>query len=371
MDMMSPRENTEETRHRRQAGAALRRWAEQGRPAGVVRVLERHGFGTVATGQLLAGTADGDRAGAVFEGTMDAVALPLLTAAVSTPGTAKGHVTEPDALAAGLACSGGAQLLGHPLPERAATVLGAALVAGEPCALASTVDGSAVLVAAGPGLTEVVGTLSGSNVGAGTDEVVLARMRELARTGATATEQGDAGGTPVLLDVWVPVTTMLIVGGGAIGAALAAQCELLGWAVRTETELEPAVLAAKEFTAADVLVLLDHGPAFDAVLVELLRSGRGFCGALGSRHTQEVRRRRLRAAGITEEELARLRTGRSGRGRRQAGGDGGVRGRGDPRCAAGAFRWPAGHRGGPHWWVTADAAGNRAAGPPGRCCSAR
>ena len=227
MDMV----NTEETRHRRQAGDALRRWAEQGRPAGVVRVLERHGFGTVATGQLLAGTADGDRAGALFEGTMDAVALSLLTSAVSTPGTAKGHVTEPDAVAAGLACSGGAQLLGHPLPTQAAAALGAALAESEPCALASTVDGSAVLVAAGPGLIDVVGTLGRRDV----DEVVLTRLRELARTGATATEQGDAGGIPVLLDVWVPVTTMLIVGRGAIGAALAAQCTLLSWAVRTET----------------------------------------------------------------------------------------------------------------------------------------
>lgn len=294
--------NTEETRQRRQAGDALRRWASQGRPSSVVRVLERHGFGTVATGQLMAGTDDGDRAGAVFEGTMDTVALPLLSSAVATPGTAKGHVTEPDALAAGLACSGGAQLLGHPLPVPAAAALGTSLADGEPCALASTVDGSAVLVAAGPGLTEVVGTLGGPEV----DEVVLARLRELARIGATATEQGDAAGTPVLIDVWVPVTTMLIVGSGAIGAALSAQCALLGWAVRTETELEPAIAAAKEFTAVDVLALLDHGPAFDAVLVELLRSGRGFCGALGSRHTQEVRRRRLRASGITEEELARL-----------------------------------------------------------------
>jgi xanthine dehydrogenase accessory factor len=267
-----------------------------------VRVLERHGFGTVATGQLLAGTGAGDRAGAVFEGTMDTVALPLLSSAVATPGTAKGHVTEPDALAAGLACSGGAQLLGHPLPVPAAAALGTSLADGEPCALASTVDGSAVLVAAGPGLTDVVGTLGGPEV----DEVVLARVRELARIGATATEQGAAAGTPVLIDVWVPVTTMLIVGGGAIGSALSAQCALLGWAVRTETELEPAIAAAKEFTAVDVLALLDHGPAFDAVLIELLRSGRGFCGALGSRHTQEVRRRRLRAAGITEEELARL-----------------------------------------------------------------
>jgi xanthine dehydrogenase accessory factor len=250
----------------------------------------------------MAGTGDGDRVGAVFEGTMDTVALPLLSSAVATPGTAKGHVTEPDALAAGLACSGGAQLLGHPLPVPAAAALGTSLADGEPCALASTVDGSAVLVAAGPGLTEVVGTLGGPEV----DEVVLARLRELARIGATATEQGDAAGTPVLIDVWVPVTTMLIVGSGAIGAALSAQCALLGWAVRTETELEPAIAAAKEFTAVDVLALLDHGPAFDAVLVELLRSGRGFCGALGSRHTQEVRRRRLRASGITEEELARL-----------------------------------------------------------------
>jgi xanthine dehydrogenase accessory factor len=294
--------STEETRYRRQAGAALRRWAEQGRPAGVVRVLERQGFGTVATGQLLAGTADGDRAGVLFEGTMDTVALPLLSSAVSTPGTAKGHVTERNAVDGGLACAGGAALLGHPLPAQAAAVLGAALADGVPSALASTVDGSAVLVAAGPGLSDVVGTLGGAEV----DEVVLARLRELARTGATATEQSEAGGIPVLIDVWVPVTTMLIVGRGAIGAALAAQCTLLGWAVRTETELEPAVVAARDFTAADVLVLLDHGPAFDAVLVELLRSGRGFCGALGSRHTQEVRRRRLRAAGITEEELARL-----------------------------------------------------------------
>ncbi len=304
MDTVSPiaTVSTEETRHRRQAGDALRRWAQQGRPSGVVRVLERHGFGTVATGQLLAGTADGDRAGAVFEGTMDTVALPLLTSAVSTPSTAKGHVTESDAVDAGLACSGGAQLLGHPLPAPAAAALGGALADGVPSALASTVDGSAVLVAVGSGLTEVIGTLGGPEV----DKVVLTKLRELARIGVTATEQGEADGIPVLIDVWVPVTTMLIVGRGAIETALAAQCELLGWAARTETELGAAVGAAKEFTAADVLVLLDHGPAFDAVLVELLTSGRGFCGALGSRHTQAVRRRRLQAAGITEEELGRL-----------------------------------------------------------------
>lgn len=295
--------STEEPRIRREAGDALRRWAEQGRPAGVVRVLERHGFGTVATGQLLAGTGDGERAGALFAGTMDSVALPLLSSAVSTPGTAKGHVTEPDAVDAGLACAGGARLLGHPLPAQAAAALGAALVEGVPSAMASTADGAAVLVATGAGLADVVGTLGSAEA----DETVLTRLRELARIGATATEQFEAVGVPVLADVWVPVTAMLVVGRGAIGAALSAQAALLGWAVRTETELEPAVTAAKEFTAADVLVLLDHAPSFDAVLIELLRSGRGFCGALGSRHTQAARRARLEAAGLTAEEMARLR----------------------------------------------------------------
>lgn len=294
--------STEEPRNRRLAGDALRRWAQEGRSAGVVRVLERHGFGTVATGQLLAGADDGQRAGALFAGTMDSVALPLLSSAVSTPGTAKGHVTEPDAVDAGLACAGGAQLLGHPLPAAAAAALGAALADGVPSAMASTADGAAVLVATGPGLTDVVGTLGSTEA----DQTVLARLRELARIGATATEQFDAAGVAVLADVWVPVTTMLVVGRGAIGAALSAQAKLLGWAVHTETELAPAVAAAKEFTAADVLVLLDHAPSFDAVLIELLRSGRGFCGALGSRHTQAARRTRLEAAGITETEMARL-----------------------------------------------------------------
>ena len=54
-----------------------------------------------------------------------------------------------------------------------------------------------------------------------------------------------------------------------------------------------------------MLVLLDHGPEFDAALIAGLR-GRGFIGALGSRHTQAARRERMLAAGVTEDELARL-----------------------------------------------------------------
>ncbi|MDQ3154345.1 MAG: hypothetical protein M3R63_22380, partial [Actinomycetota bacterium] len=70
--------STEIAQARREAGEALRRWAAEGRAIGVVRVLERHGFGTVAPGQLLVGTRDGARAGSLFGGTLDDVAQPLL-----------------------------------------------------------------------------------------------------------------------------------------------------------------------------------------------------------------------------------------------------------------------------------------------------
>ncbi len=279
----------------RRLGTALRALARDG--VAVVRVLDRHGFGTVESGQLLAGTASGTVAGELYRGALDATAVPLVTAAVSVPQTRTAHVPEPAALAAGLACSGGATLLGHPLPPACADALGAALEGGTPTALVSTLDGSAAMVFIGPDLEEVTGSLGHAERDAAAVETARSRLRR----GATVTERTDG----LLLDLWVPVPSMLIVGSGAIGAALADQAALLGWTARTVTDLDETVAAVTAFTDADVLVLLDHGPAFDAALIAGLR-GRGFIGALGSRHTQAARRERLLAAGVTEDELARL-----------------------------------------------------------------
>jgi xanthine dehydrogenase accessory factor len=128
--------------------------------------------------------------------------------------------------------------------------------------------------------------------------------RELLRRGATVTERRTVGDTEVLVDLWVPVPSVLVVGSGAIGEALLAQAALLGWAGRAVTELDEARAAVQAFTEADVVVLLDHAPRFDAMLVDGIRRGRGFLGALGSRRTQAARRERLLRAGLTEEELA-------------------------------------------------------------------
>ncbi|MCF7547827.1 XdhC family protein [Pseudonocardia sp. WMMC193] len=279
---------------RRELGAALRRWVREGvGSVGVVRVLDRHGFGTVESGQLVA-AAGGETAGLLYRGALDPAALPLAAAAAQTPETRKAHVAEPDALSAGLACAGGATLLGHPLPAALAEVLGAALEQARPAALLSTVDGSATAVLTGPDLQEQVGDPVA--------EEAVEAARGWLRRGATHTETV----ADVLVDLWVPVPSVLVVGSGAIGEALLAQGALLGWTGRTVTELDEAVAAVEAFTDADVVVLLDHAPRFDAMLLAGLRHGRGFLGALGSRRTQAARRERLLAAGVTEDELAAI-----------------------------------------------------------------
>lgn len=268
----------------------------------MVRVLARHGFGTVESGQLVASTAGGSVAGVLYRGALNDAVLPLAEAAVSGASTREAHVAEAAAVDAGLACAGGATLLGHPLPAAQAAALGEALERCVPAALVSTVLGAGAVVFTGSELGAVHGSLGTPELDAQAAEVA----RGLLRRGATATERVPAGAGELLVDIWVPMPSVLVAGAGAIGEALIAQAALLGWEARAETGLEAVHTAVAAFTDADVLVLLDHAPAFDVVLVDALRRGRGFIGALGSRRTQAARRERLLAAGLTEAELGRM-----------------------------------------------------------------
>src|SRR3954467_8494203 len=66
-------------------------------------------------------------------------------------------------------------------------------------------------------------------------------------------------------------------------------------------------LATRELVASDAVLVLTHDPKFDApALTAALESGAGYIGALGSRRTQADRQERLRARGVTEDELARI-----------------------------------------------------------------
>jgi xanthine dehydrogenase accessory factor len=59
--------------------------------------------------------------------------------------------------------------------------------------------------------------------------------------------------------------------------------------------------------SATYVCVLTHDPKFDdPALMLALRSPAAYVGALGSRKTQGARRTRLRHAGLTDEEIARL-----------------------------------------------------------------
>lgn len=59
--------------------------------------------------------------------------------------------------------------------------------------------------------------------------------------------------------------------------------------------------------ARTAVALLTHAPELDDPALEIaLRSPAFYVGAMGSRNTQRRRRERLRAAGLSEDELARL-----------------------------------------------------------------
>jgi xanthine dehydrogenase accessory factor len=268
----------------------------------VVRVLDRHGFGTVEPGQLLVAGADGALGGDLLRGALHDRASALAQDARSRPETIEAHVAEDAAVAAGLACAGGATLLGHPLDAAPARALARAFAAGVPAALVTRADGSASLAITGDELDTVEGSLGFAAV----DAAAASHVRGLLRRGATATERVTLeAGADVLVDLWVPVPTITVVGGGAIADALAAQAGVLGWGSRRADTVAEADAAVAGFTDADVLVLLDHDPAFDAVLRTGIE-GRGFLGALGSRRTQAARRERLLATGVTEDQLARI-----------------------------------------------------------------
>lgn len=66
-------------------------------------------------------------------------------------------------------------------------------------------------------------------------------------------------------------------------------------------------LASVEVDQRTAICVLTHDPKFDIPLLELaLRSPAGYVGAMGSRRTHRDRLARLREAGLTEAELARL-----------------------------------------------------------------
>ena len=132
----------------------------------------------------------------------------------------------------------------------------------------------------------------------------------------------------VFVQSFAPPPQMLVFGAIDFAAAVARAGKFLGYRV-TVCDARPVFATAARFPDADevitdwphrylsgistdartVICVLTHDPKFDVPLLEVaLRQPAAYIGAMGSRRTHDDRLARLREVGMTEQELARLRS---------------------------------------------------------------
>ncbi|MFD4344704.1 XdhC family protein [Streptomyces coelicoflavus] len=319
----------------------LHRWVEQGRDFAVATVVAVGGSAPRPTGAALAVDADGTAVGSVSGGCVEGAVYELCRQALQDGETVLetfGYSDE-DAFAVGLTCGGVIDVLVTPVraadPVRPA--LAAALAAaahGETAAVARVVTGPAELL----GRALVVRADGSRTGGLGghpeLDRTAAAEAGAFLDAGRTGTleigEQGSRCGAPLtlLVETSVPAPRMIVFGAIDFASALARVGTFLGYHV-TVCDARPVFatparfpdadeivaewpheyLARTEVDARTVLCVLTHDAKFDIPLLRLaLRLPVAYVGAMGSRRTHLDREARLREAGVSDLELARLRS---------------------------------------------------------------
>jgi xanthine dehydrogenase accessory factor len=242
--------------------------------------------------------------------------------------------SDEDAFAVGLTCGGVIDILVTPVRGGVLPAALAAAARGESAALARVVDGPPDLMG-GALLVRPDGAYEGGLGGhPGLDRTAAAEARALLDAGRTGTvtigEEGARCGRPLtlLVESSVPAPRMIVFGAIDFASALVRVGKFLGYHV-TVCDARPVFATAARFPDADeivvgwpheylegtrvdartVLCVLTHDAKFDIPLLRhALRLPVAYVGAMGSRRTHEDRNRRLREVGVTELELARLRS---------------------------------------------------------------
>ncbi|MFP1625181.1 XdhC family protein [Streptomyces sp. 5K101] len=312
---------------------------EQGRDFAVASVVAVSGSAPRAPGAALAVDSDGTAVGSVSGGCVEGAVYDLCQQALQDGETVLQQFgySDEDAFAVGLTCGGVIDILVTPVragdPDR--DVFAAALLAArsqETVALARVVDGPAERL--GRALTvhsdgSYEGTLGDQPQ---LDHTAAARARAMLELGRTGTvvigEEGSYCGRPLtlLVESSVPAPRLIVFGAIDFAAALVRLGKFLGYHVTvcdarpvfaTQTRFPDAdevvidwphrYLAATRLDNRTVLCVLTHDAKFDIPLLQrALKLPVAYVGAMGSRRTHDDRIQRLRAAGVTDHELARL-----------------------------------------------------------------
>ncbi|MFB6635062.1 XdhC family protein [Streptomyces sp. NPDC056362] len=314
----------------------LHRWVEQGRAFAVATVVAVGGSAPRQPGAALAVDSEGTAIGSVSGGCVEGSVYDLCVQALEDGRTVVetfGYSDE-DAFAVGLTCGGIIDILVTPVRGGVFPAALSAAATGEAAALARIVGGPDDLMGQAL-LVHPDGSYEGKLGGhPELDRTAAGEARAMLDAGRTGTveigEDGSRCGQPLTLMVEssVPAPRMIVFGAIDFAAALVKVGKFLGYHV-TVCDARPVFATAARFPEADdivvdwphrylestevdgrtVLCVLTHDAKFDVPLLRIaLKLPVAYVGAMGSRRTHEDRNARLREVGVTEIELARLRS---------------------------------------------------------------
>jgi len=304
-------------------GTVVGTWRSAPRPAGASMLVGPDG---TAVGSVSGGCVEG----AVYAEAQDAVAN-------GQPVLQRYGVSDDDAFAVGLTCGGILDVFIEPVSRESFPELGEiaeSVDEHEPVAVVTVVKGPDDRL--GRRLVIWPDRASGTLGLQRLDDAVADDARGMLAAGRTGLlhvgHDGERRGDDLTLFVnsFAPPARMIVFGAIDFAAAVARVGAFLGYRV-TVCDARPVFATPKRFPEAHevvvewphrfleaevdagridertVLCVLTHDPKFDVPLLEVaLRIPVAYVGAMGSRRTHEEREERLREAGLTEAEIARL-----------------------------------------------------------------
>lgn len=322
-------------------------WWEEGHQVALATVVGTWKSAPRQAGAAMLVGVDGEAVGSVSGGCVEGAVYELGQEVIAsgTPVLQRYGVSDDEAMGVGLTCGGILDVFvervgPEDFPELAEVA--ADIAAEVPVAVATVVEHP------DPGLlgrhlvVRLEGAESSGTLGsARADAAVLDDARGMLAQGRTATlgygpdGQRRGEGMRVFVSSYAPRPRMLVFGAIDFAAAVARMGTFLGYRV-TVCDARPVFATASRFPEADEVVVswphryvaeqvaqaaldprtvacvLTHDPKFDVPLLEALLGPDApelaYVGAMGSRRTHEDRLARLRESGLTEDQLARLRS---------------------------------------------------------------
>jgi xanthine dehydrogenase accessory factor len=316
----------------------ITRWWDANETFGLATVVQTFSSAPREPGAAMAVSPAGEVVGSVSGGCVEGAVYELATEVTASgqPVLRRYGVSDNDAFAVGLTCGGIIDIFVEPASQERFTALGEiaeAVRAGTPVAVATIIEGPGEI-----GFRRIIwqGERSDGTLGAGDrlDEAVDDDARGMLAQGLTGVRRYGPDGErrrdelAVFVQSFAPAPRMLVFGAIDFAAAVAKAGKFLGYRV-TVCDARPVFATASRFPDADevitdwphrylagistdertVICVLTHDPKFDVPLLEVaLRLPAAYIGAMGSRRTHDDRLARLREAGVTEAEIARLRS---------------------------------------------------------------